>query len=337
MKNIKSVSVALTTYNGSNYLTEQLESILHQTYPLKEIIISDDCSSDSTNDIITIYKNKYPKLIKYFQNAENIGYIKNFEKAITNCSGEYIALCDQDDAWDLNKIEILIKNIGNNLLIHSDARLIDMNGNILYESYTAISNKYVQNPSFSNICINNIVTGCTVLLNSRLLNIALPFPTCIPHDQWLALLAADTKNIAYYDKALISYRQHSKNTIGAKTSKQNVKNLTISSFSFKRNIMSKYHSNLRRYQKLSLLTKSIKNKISIKNYIFIRKLTKYYKSYYYKMFRFHSFFFNIRYFKELNQKKYIFQSLNNLFYSLFGIKIINIHFNLKDILGEKTF
>ena len=111
------VSIALCTYNGEAYLKEQLDSLIDQTYPNCEIIIVDDCSKDGTVDILKQYANEYPQ-IKLYINSENLGYTKNFEKAINLCNGEYIALCDQDDIWDKNKISIMIHRIGDNILIY---------------------------------------------------------------------------------------------------------------------------------------------------------------------------------------------------------------------------
>ena len=83
------------------------------------------------NDYVTNTEN-----IKFFKNTRNLGYVKNYEKAISLCQGDFIALSDQDDIWEKRKIEILMKEIGENLLIHSDAALIDENGNIIADSYT---------------------------------------------------------------------------------------------------------------------------------------------------------------------------------------------------------
>ncbi|MBT0741718.1 glycosyltransferase, partial [Campylobacter lari] len=98
------VAVLLATYNGEKYLKEQIESILNQTYKDIRIYIGDDCSKDSTIDIIRAYKNLYPDKIVYYQNNVNIGFIKNFEKLLQICSENYIAFSDQDDIWDRNKI-----------------------------------------------------------------------------------------------------------------------------------------------------------------------------------------------------------------------------------------
>ena len=113
------ISIALCTYNGEKYLREQLDTLVDQTYKNLEIIIVDDCSTDSTMQILEEYAEQYIN-IKVYQNKKNLGYIKNFEKALSLCLGEYIAMSDQDDSWALNKIEYLVGLIKDNQLIYED-------------------------------------------------------------------------------------------------------------------------------------------------------------------------------------------------------------------------
>ena len=98
------ISIVMATYNGGLYLEQQMESIVVQTYPNIEIIIVDDCSTDNTIEILQMFQQKYSN-IKLFNNAANLGYIKNFEKGCSLASGEYIALCDQDDYWHPDKLK----------------------------------------------------------------------------------------------------------------------------------------------------------------------------------------------------------------------------------------
>ena len=92
------ISIAMTSYNGEKYIREQLDSILTQTYGNFELIICDDRSKDSTVEIIKDYCIKDSR-IKLYVNEKNLGFKKNFEKAISLCKGEYIALSDQDDIY----------------------------------------------------------------------------------------------------------------------------------------------------------------------------------------------------------------------------------------------
>src|SRR5882762_9584184 len=92
------VSIAICTYNGARFIRPLLQSITDQSYDDLEIIIVDDCSQDGTFDILNTFQ-EADRRVKLYRNEQNLGYVKNFEKAIDLCTGEYIALCDQDDIW----------------------------------------------------------------------------------------------------------------------------------------------------------------------------------------------------------------------------------------------
>ena len=119
-------------YNGEKYLKEQLDSIINQTYTNIELIIVDDCSFDKSREIVKEYKKKYD-FIKLFENDSNLGLVKNFEKSISLCTGEYIALSDQDDIWEYSKLEKLINIIEKeNLdLVYCDSLMINENAESL--------------------------------------------------------------------------------------------------------------------------------------------------------------------------------------------------------------
>lgn len=105
------VSVIMATYNGEKYIREQLDSILQQTYPIHEIIIQDDCSTDGTMDILASYAEQYP-IIKVERNEQNVGYNTNFKRAAMRATGDFVAISDQDDVWFPQKIERLVGEIG---------------------------------------------------------------------------------------------------------------------------------------------------------------------------------------------------------------------------------
>ena len=103
------ISVAMATFNGEPYIQEQLDSIYNQTRKVDEIIIVDDCSTDSTVRVIEQYILSHKDIdIKLYKNEENLGYKKNFKKAISLCHGDYVFLSDQDDIWKVNKVEDMI-------------------------------------------------------------------------------------------------------------------------------------------------------------------------------------------------------------------------------------
>lgn len=307
------VSVALAAYNGEKYIRQQLDSIIAQDYPLYEIIIVDDFSKDSTDEILIQYQTTYPDLIRVYFNPENLGYIKNFEKALSLCSADFIALSDQDDIWDADKIRKLLDNMGTNDAIYSDARLIDAESKLLTSSFTEFSGKKTINKHFIDLCINNTVTGCTMMVRKDLVSRAIPFPSCIPHDHWLALLAMDGGGLVYFPEALVSYRQHENNAIGAKPSGTGETNITNNPSRTRREI---FRSRYIRYK--NLLDGSTKI-ISSENKKNIKRLYEYYHTYFTKRIRIESFYFHLIHLKAFSYRKTFLQTLNNLFMSCRGL------------------
>lgn len=217
------ISIAMTTYNGESFIKEQINSLLNQTYKNLEIIICDDGSTDKTIEIIREYEQK-DKRIKLFQNEKNLGVLKNFEKAISLCSGEYIALSDQDDIWLENKIEILLHEIGENILIFHDDKLIDEDGIIQEKSFFKKENI---NPAklnnIKNILCDNWILGHALMFPKSLKNKIIPIPQEIEHfDLWIALVAILQGEIKYINFTLVQWRQHSSNTSGNKLMKRNL-------------------------------------------------------------------------------------------------------------------
>ena len=200
----------MTTYNGEKYLREQLDSIYAQTYKNIEVVVTDDCSTDSTVEILQEYAVSHG--LKYQVNEENLGFMKNFEKVISLCNGDYIALADQDDIWLPEKLKTLMAKIGPNLMIHSDCAVIDENSNIILPAWKRENGYMIR---VENLLFKNVVTGCTVLLDKRLLEHAFPFPEGIVyHDWWLALCAAEHNRLAYTEECLTQYREHSEQDTG---------------------------------------------------------------------------------------------------------------------------
>lgn len=202
------VSIAMCTYNGERFLKEQLESILNQTYKNIELIITDDCSKDTTVEIIKEYQ-KSDSRIKLYQNENNLGFVKNFEKAISLCKGEYITLSDQDDIWKLEKIETYVNEIGENMLIYSDAELIDqfsnkLNSNLIVPKYNLVSGKC--NKVF---LFDNIVSGNTIMFRRELTEKILPIPPEFSfHDIWIVFIASTIGTITYTKEPMIFYRRY---------------------------------------------------------------------------------------------------------------------------------
>lgn len=209
MKQLPLVSIALCTYNGAEYLTAQLNTLLNQTYGNIEIIVVDDGSTDGTSTILKHYAAKYPQF-KVYQNESNLGYTKNFERAVTLCSGELIALCDQDDLWHPQKIELQVNAIKDNVLIYHDSAFIADNGTSMNKKISGLMNLYKgSNPNV--FLFFNCVSGHSILMKKALLHHALPFKHGYFHDRWLAYVATNIGKIDFIPQCLVQYRQHSKN------------------------------------------------------------------------------------------------------------------------------
>ena len=224
-KNNKSVSIVLCTYNGSSYLKKQIDSVLSQKYEISEIIVVDDCSTDETRDILKNYEDEFNE-IKCFFNVVNIGPAKSFQLGISLATGSYIALCDQDDIWLENKISLQMDMILKSdicdtkpLLVYHDLCLVDQDENLLHPSFWALHKFDPSKLVFSDFFINNVVTGCTCLINVKmkeeLLKCDMEF--IIMHDHLLALIGYGFGDVIYIKESLMKYRSHSKSV----TDKQN--------------------------------------------------------------------------------------------------------------------
>ena len=122
------ISIAMTTYNGARYLREQLDSILCQSVTDFELVVCDDCSTDNTFSILQEYAENDPR-INLHQNEKNLGFKRNFERVIKLAKGDFVALCDQDDVWTKNHLEVLLNGIGDKMISAGNSDLIDANGN----------------------------------------------------------------------------------------------------------------------------------------------------------------------------------------------------------------
>ena len=195
------VSIAVCTYNGERFLREQLDSLVQQTYSNIEIIVVDDCSTDSTIEILKEYAAIYP-FLTYLRNERNLGYVKNFEKVIGMCSGEYIALSDQDDIWELDKIELQAAQIGDYAVIYHDSICVDEQGNSLQKKLSDICRLYEGHLPHPFLFFN-CVSGHSILFHKRILPDIIPFDVRYFHDRWIAFIASERGGIKLLPKALV--------------------------------------------------------------------------------------------------------------------------------------
>ncbi len=211
------VSIALCTYNGEKYLKEQLDSLLLQTYSPIEIIIVDDHSTDGTVGLLERYRTENQN-IKVLLNQQNIGFNKNFERAISYAKGDFIAICDQDDIWKTNKIERLIANIGTNQAVFSNSELIDSSGNPLGKK---LLEGFILQFDYYGILLENFVTGHTMMIHRTLVDKIFPIPEEGFYDWWIGFVAMYHNRLTYIDECLSKYRIHSDSVIQKRLSTKN--------------------------------------------------------------------------------------------------------------------
>lgn len=224
------VSVALCTHNGAKYLAEQVRSICAQQDCLPvEIVLSDDASTDASvavvRDTLAACGMAQRIALRIFENRPALGVVRNFEQATAACSGELIALCDQDDVWHAGRLARMAAEFVARpqlLLLHSDARLVDGQlrplNQTLFQGLEARRDEIdglQRGNALAVLMHRNLVTGATTVFRRRLLQVARPFPPEWVHDEWLAALAAATGEMSVIDAPLIDYRQHGANQIGA--------------------------------------------------------------------------------------------------------------------------
>lgn len=215
------ISIVLATYNGEKYLSQQLDSILTQTFSDFELIICDDCSKDGTISIIESYAKKDYR-VKLYKNELNLGFKNNFLKGLSLCTGDYVAFCDQDDVWLPNHLDVLYSNIGNNWFIGADATVVDSELNPLGRTMKNVA-LIEKNPStaldYLYFEVNSNMFQGTASLGKRefLLKYSQVPEVVSAHDHWFALAACMYGKAVYVPETVLLYRQHADNIIGGKS------------------------------------------------------------------------------------------------------------------------
>lgn len=231
MKKSMTVAILLATYNGEKYIRTQIDSIINQTYTNWKIFLSDDGSTDSTLSILKDYVLKYPEKIVLLSKEKPTGSAKKNFMYMLSCvkDYDYVMCCDQDDFWISNKIEITLqkmleieKDTSKPCLVHTDLEVVDGELNTISNSFFEFSSLSGERDKWNNLLIQNIVTGCTMMINHAMVDYAMRncnVDKILMHDWWIALIAACIGNIGFVNQPTIRYRQHGNNSVGAKNSK----------------------------------------------------------------------------------------------------------------------
>jgi len=220
------INILLATYNGAPYLDEQLDSLFNQTYTKWHLFIHDDNSSDDSVEIIKRYSEQYPEKITLID--DNISYNSasaNFSSLLRHVTTKYVMFCDQDDIWLSTKIALTVEKMqalevsfpNEPLLVHTDLTVVDEELKTIADSYWDYQHLHPSALSLNKMLVQNVITGCTIMINKKLYTKALPIPdNAIMHDWWLGLVASSFGQIYHITTPTILYRQHSNNDTGAK-------------------------------------------------------------------------------------------------------------------------
>lgn len=221
------ISVAMCTYNGEKFLHEQLASLANQTRLPDELVICDDGSTDSTAEIVEEFARTVSFPMRFIRNPENLGSTKNFEKAIGLCTGDLIALCDQDDIWMPEKLARQAD------VMENDPELggVFSDGEVVDDRSEPLSKRVWQSAGFSCdeqrsfrrgqstaiLTRKNVVTGTTLTIRASLLPLLLPVPAPWVHDAWIAWMLVLDSKLDFIETPLVRYRLHASQQIGLVT------------------------------------------------------------------------------------------------------------------------
>lgn len=217
------VTVAMATYNGAKYLEEQLDSILSQTLKPTDLIVCDDASDDRTCNILEKYQAK--GLLRFYINESRLGYVGNFQKAVSHAKPDhYIALSDQDDIWLPRKLEEAMKvmlDLEENIkpaMVYSDLILVDEKGEVLNTSFRDELGQGDYMHCLDTLLFGGFVNGCTMLMNPKMREYfsAIPAGESVTHDTWTSLIAYTFGQVGTVPEALIHYRSHTNNATDLK-------------------------------------------------------------------------------------------------------------------------
>jgi len=221
-------SIALCTYNGERFLQAQLDSLLDQTRLPDQIVAFDDASQDETWMILEAFAQQARQRgiqVLLRRQPVNVGYVRNFEAALAECSGEIVFLCDQDDVWHADKIQRMAARFEAEpdlTMLHADARLVDADGNGLgvsafkaFEVSRAEIRAMHAGHAFDVLLKRNIATGAAMAVRLQVVRKAGEVPDGWIHDEWLGMVASLLGKADTLESAMVDYRQHGNNQLGA--------------------------------------------------------------------------------------------------------------------------
>ena len=221
------VDILLATYNGAAFLEAQLDSILAQTHKNWRLVIRDDGSMDKTPEIIEAFRARHrEKVVILEDEAGNLGLVQNYSRLLEHAGAVYVAFCDQDDVWKPEKLELSLQKMRDMeaehgadkpLLVFTDLTVVDEDLRTIHPSFWRYQGLRPEKcNSFGRLLSQNVVTGCTTLMNQPLVEKVAPIPPGVHvHDWWVALVTAVFGVAGYIVRSTVLYRQHGQNIFGA--------------------------------------------------------------------------------------------------------------------------
>lgn len=229
------VSIAMATYNGARFIQEQLDSFLAQTHLPWELVITDDQSTDTTEQIVKAFAEKAPFRVRFIRNEDRLYFSSNFMKAASLCEGDFIAFSDQDDIWDPRKIELSLEALaqpGVVLCVHDATKVNEQLEPIGLETRRGVPKGILR-----DIDPFLVFSGFTCTFPRALLDLLpaqeRPYDLIEPHrplthDRWICYLASLVGYIANLPDLLALYRQHDSNAAGWMRDDRSAKQLFLS-------------------------------------------------------------------------------------------------------------
>lgn len=223
------IDILLATYNGAAFLEAQLESIAAQTHEDWRLIARDDGSTDRTPEILSAFQVRHAGRVEILADGDgNLGLVQNFSRLLENSDAPYAAFCDQDDVWIPEKLELCLAKMcelerahgaETPLLVFTDLEVVDEDLNVIDRSFWHYANLRPDRcNSLNRLLLQNVVTGCTALMNRCLVETAIPIPAeSVVHDWWVTLIAAGCGRVSFLACPTVHYRQHGRNIIGARS------------------------------------------------------------------------------------------------------------------------
>lgn len=233
----REVAILMATYNGEQYLKEQIDSILAQSYQNWHLYVHDDGSTDNTKTILKEYAIQHANKITLLNYASQGGARDNFLSMLMCVDATYYTFSDQDDVWLPEKLQVTISSLhtleknhpGKPLVVCSDLYIVDKHLNIINQSmwvFSGIYPQYIRN--FNDCGATAAVTGSTMLINQAAKACCIyPAPSAVMHDSWICLCAMKNEGILYgIHQSLTYYRQHADNCLG--TGSTDASNINLS-------------------------------------------------------------------------------------------------------------